>query len=151
MSYCTLEFLFFDIHGCYSQVKIAFAPSCACKSNRRIWRHSASTSRSPDVTDQLWWRHNAKDRPWRQCRDGQSMIVFSRFVCSIHKIVCKVIEWYRLVWITVSCQSWCNTAMIFTSDSVTREYHCRIASLVTIKKSLFTRIHTLFYIWTPFV
>ena len=26
--------------------------------NRRIWRHNASISR--DVTDQLWWRHNAK-------------------------------------------------------------------------------------------
>ena len=49
-----------DIHGCYSLVKIAFAPICAFKNNRRIWRHNASISRSCDVTDQLWWRHNAK-------------------------------------------------------------------------------------------
>ena len=45
-----------DIHGCYSLVKIAFAPICACKNNRQIWR----ISRSRDVTDPLWWRHNAK-------------------------------------------------------------------------------------------
>ena len=49
-----------DIHGCYSLVKIAFAPICACKNNRRIWRHNASISGSRDVTDPLWWRHNAK-------------------------------------------------------------------------------------------
>ena len=29
-------------HGCYSLVKIAFAPIYACKNNRRIWRHNAS-------------------------------------------------------------------------------------------------------------
>ena len=49
-----------DIHGCYSLVKIAFAPICACENNRRVWRHNASISRSRDVTDPLWWRHNAK-------------------------------------------------------------------------------------------
>ena len=37
--------------------KIAFAPICVCKNNRRLWRHNASISRSRDVTDQLWWRH----------------------------------------------------------------------------------------------
>ena len=31
-----------------------------CKKNRRIWRPNASNSRSRDVTDQLWWRHNTK-------------------------------------------------------------------------------------------
>ena len=30
------------------------------QNNRWIWRHNASTLRSRDVTDQLWWRHNAK-------------------------------------------------------------------------------------------
>ena len=49
-----------DIHGCYSLVKIAFAPICACKNNRWIWRHNASILRLRDVTDQLWWRHNAQ-------------------------------------------------------------------------------------------
>ena len=47
-----------DIHGCYSLVKIAFAPICACKNNQRIWRHNASVLHSRDVADQLWWRHN---------------------------------------------------------------------------------------------
>ena len=45
-----------DIHGCYSLVKIAFAPICACKNNRQMWRHNASISCSRDVTDPLWWR-----------------------------------------------------------------------------------------------
>ena len=49
-----------DIHDCYSLVQIAFAPIYACKNNRQIWRHNASISRSRDVTDLLWWRHNAK-------------------------------------------------------------------------------------------
>ena len=49
-----------DIHGCYSLVKIAFAPICAGKNNRRIWRHNASVLHSRDVTDQLWWRYNTK-------------------------------------------------------------------------------------------
>ena len=31
-----------------------------CKNNWRIWRHNASTPHSHDVTDKLWWRHNAK-------------------------------------------------------------------------------------------
>ena len=49
-----------DIHGCYSLVKIAFAPICACKNNRQKLRHNANASRSRDVTDQLWWRHNVE-------------------------------------------------------------------------------------------
>ena len=48
-----------DIHSCYSLVKIAFVPICASKKNLRIWRHNAIISRSRDVIDQLWWRHNA--------------------------------------------------------------------------------------------
>ena len=48
-----------DFHGCYPQVKIVFAPVCACKNSRRIWRHNASTPPPRDVTEQLWWRHNA--------------------------------------------------------------------------------------------
>ena len=32
-----------DIHGCYSLVMTTFAPTCVCKSNRRIWRHNANT------------------------------------------------------------------------------------------------------------
>ena len=41
-------------------VKIPFVPICGCDNNRRIWRHHASTSHSYYVTDQLWWRRNAK-------------------------------------------------------------------------------------------
>ena len=60
-----------DIHGCYSQVKIAFAPICACKNNRCIWRHNASASRSPDVTDQLWWHHNVKSEKTAPSDNGE--------------------------------------------------------------------------------
>ena len=46
-----------DIHGCYSLVKISFAPIGKCNNNQRIWHQNVS---SRDVTNQLWWRHNAK-------------------------------------------------------------------------------------------
>ena len=53
-----------NMHGCYSSVKIAFAPICACTNNRWTCSHNANNLRSSDVTDQLWWRHNAKpERP----------------------------------------------------------------------------------------
>ena len=45
-----------DIHGCYSLVKIDFAPICTCKDDRQIW-HNNSTPRSRDFA---WWRHNAE-------------------------------------------------------------------------------------------
>ena len=51
-------------------------------------------------------------------------------------------------WVTVNndffCHEWGDSAMIFTSDEVTSENHCRIASRVT-KKSLFTVTNVLFY------
>ena len=56
------SFVITIIHGCYSLGKIALAPICACTNNRWIWRHNTSTLRSPDVTDQLWWRHNTKSK-----------------------------------------------------------------------------------------
>ena len=55
-----IEWWEIDIHSCYSLVKIVFAPICACKNNQQIWCHNVITSRSHDITDQLWWRHNAK-------------------------------------------------------------------------------------------
>ena len=50
-------------------------------------------------------------------------------------------------WVTVNndfCHEWGDSAMIFTSDEVTSENHCRIASRVT-KKSLFTVTNVLFH------
>ena len=35
---------------------------------------------------------------------------------------------HELPWITIFCHEWGDSAMIFTSDEVTRENHCRIAS-----------------------
>ena len=51
---------------------------------------------------------------------------------------------HELLWITIFCHEWGDSAMIFTSDEVTNENHWRIASRVT-KKSLFTVTNVLFY------
>ena len=48
----------------YSRLLISsedrFAPICACKNNRWIWRHNAGTPCSHDATNQTWWSHNVK-------------------------------------------------------------------------------------------
>ena len=46
---------------------------------------------------------------------------------------------------TTFYHSWDNSAMIFTRDFITRENHCRIASLMT-EKSLYMVTHVLFRI-----
>ena len=40
---------------------------------------------------------------------------------------------HELPWITIFCHEWGDSAMIFTSDEVTSENHCRITSWVTKK------------------
>ena len=40
---------------------------------------------------------------------------------------------HELPWITIFCHEWGDSAMIFTSDEVTSENHCRFASRVTKK------------------
>ena len=40
--------------------RLLFMNDLHVQNNRRIWRHNASTPRSRDVTDHLWWCHNAK-------------------------------------------------------------------------------------------
>ena len=83
-----------DIHGCYSLVKINLAPICTSKNNRRIWRHNNTTSRSHEVTGQLWWQWLIrKDRPSRQCRNDRSK-TFWAFVCSI------LLELKKHIWIS---------------------------------------------------
>ena len=82
------------IHGCYSLMKINFAPIWASKNNRRIWRHKNSTSRSREVTGQLWWQWLIrKDRPSRQWRNKRSK-TFWAFVCSI------LLELKKHIWIS---------------------------------------------------
>ena len=55
-------------------------------------------------------------------------------------------QWFSLVTNNnFFCHEWGDSTMIFTSDEVTSENHCRIASRVT-KKSLFTVTNVLFYI-----
>ena len=54
-------------------------------------------------------------------------------------------QWFSLVTNNdFFCHEWGDSTMIFTSDDVTSENHCRIASRVT-KKSLFTVTNVLFY------
>ena len=107
-----------DIHGCYSLVKIAFVPICACKNNRRIWRHNASISRSCDVTDQLWWRHNAKSEKavhGDSCEMSDRWWFLAELCVPGHKIACKK---YNNTFITVNNDFW-----------VTRDAICQWFSL----------------------
>ena len=78
-----------DIHGSYSLVKIAFAPICPCKNNRRIWRHNASTSRSLNVIDQPWGRHNALVRETKKRSRWQLRIDRSIILSVVFKIVIR--------------------------------------------------------------
>ena len=93
-----------DIHGCDSLEKIAFGPICACKNNRRIWRHNASTSRSLDVrstvlTSQCYVR---TDRPWRQLRNERSMIVLANLCVQCIKIIHSLL----VMWFANDIHSW---------------------------------------------
>ena len=140
-----------DIHSCYSLVKIAFAPICACKNNRQIWRHNASASRSCDVTDQLWWRHNVKSEKTFLSDNGEmsDRWLFVAEQCVQDKklrVRNKII--HSLPWITIFGHSWGDLPLIFTRDFVTRENHWQITPIVT-KKSLFTVTHALFFISLP--
>ena len=68
-------------------MKIAFASIYACKNIQRIWRNNASTSRSRDVTDQMWWRHNAKtEKIFLGDKDEMNDrgLFFGGVVCSEH-------------------------------------------------------------------
>ena len=128
-----------DIHGCYSLVKIAFAPVCACKNNRRIWHHNASASRSHDVTDQLWWRHNVKSEKTFLSDSGEmsDRWLFVAEQCVQDKklrVRNKII--HSLPWITILGHELGDLPMVFTSDEPTRD-----------QKSLFTVTHALFFIY----
>ena len=128
-----------DIHGCYSLVKIAFATICACKNNRRIWRHNASISRSRDVTDQLWWRHNAESEKTvfdDNCDMGDGWLFLEKLCVKDIKLRVTNIIIHSLPWITI----FGSLVMRFTNY-----FHWQIASLVT-QKSLFTVTHVLFFI-----
>ena len=88
----TFSYRKIDIHGCYSLVKIAFTPICTCKNNRQIWRHNASISRSRDVTDQLWWRHNTKSENavlGDSCEMSDRWWFLAELCVPGHKIMCK--------------------------------------------------------------
>ena len=96
-------------------MKIAFAPICACKNNRRIWRQDAGITRSRDVTDQLWWRHNAKSEKTvldNDC-DMSDWWLFSKKLCVKDIKLCvrnKII--HSLPWITI----FGSLVMRFTND-----------------------------------
>ena len=124
-----------DIHGCYSLVKIAFAPICPCKNNPRIWRHNASSSRLRVVTDPLWWHHNAKSETivlgdncemserWLFLAELCVQDIFSRIVCSGHKIMCK--KWNN-TFLTMNNNFW------VTHDAICQWFSLMTSSLVKI-------------------
>ena len=124
-----------DIHGCYLLVKFAFAPMCACKNNRRIWRHNASTPHSRDVTDQHGWRHNVNQK--NVLSDNGE--INNRYLF-LAELCIQDMKWrvrnkliHSLLWIMIFGQPWSDLPMIFTCDFVTRENYWQIASLVTRK------------------
>ena len=109
-----------DEKSIFTVVKIAFVSICTCKNNWQIWRHNASISRSRDITDALWWRHNFEMSDWwlflaELCVQGAKKRVRNKMI-----------------------HSWCDLPMIFTRDFITHENIWQIASLVT-QKSLKNR------------
>ena len=106
-----------DIHGCYSLVKIAFAPICVCKGNRRIWRHNTSVLHSHDVTDQLWWPHNTKQATGLDAWASRVKCP-ARFVSHLHEICIYIWVVYSLcffcclfitvTWWYVWCIEWAS-------------------------------------------
>ena len=104
-------------------------------------------SRSLDLTDQLWWRHNAKSEKALLDDHGEisdRCLFLSEFVCSGHTIVCE--KWNN-VWVTV------NNDLLSLVGRLGNDFHlwlCRpwksLANRLTRDKiSLFTVTHTLFY------
>ena len=137
-----------DIHGCYSLVKIAFVQICACRNNRRIWRHNASISCSRDLTDQLWWHHNAKSEKTvldDNCDMSDRWLFLEIFCVKDIKLLVRNKIIHSLPWITILG----SLLMRFTNDFHSWLRHSwkslQIASLVT-QKSLFTVTHALFFI-----
>ena len=121
-----------DIHGCYSLVIINFAPICVCNNNRRMWRNNAHYRAFRYVINQQWWSHNAKSK---RTVHGDNAEMSDRWLFLVDlcvgdiQITCNK---KNNVCVSVNKDFYANdTPMIFTSDEVTRENHCRIASLVT--------------------
>ena len=150
-----------DIHGCYSLVKIAFAPIWACENNRRIWRHNASISCSRDVTDPLWWRHNAKSEttvPGDNCEMSDRWLFLAELCVQDIQQRVRYKVMHSLPWITIfgslvmrfanDFHSWrtVNNDFCVTRDAICEWNLWQIASLVT-QKSLFMVTHALFFIY----
>ena len=120
----------------------AFAPICACENNRRIWCHNASISRSRDVTDPLWWRHNATSEttvPGDNCKMSDRWLFLAELCVQDIKQCVRNKMIHSLLWITI----FVSLMMRFANDF--RENLWQIASRVT-QKSLFTVTHALFFI-----
>ena len=121
-----------DIRSCYSSMKAAFAPVFACKNNRRIWRHNVSTSRSRDVPDRLWWRHNAKSEKTVLSDNGPMMVrwlFFSGMVCSGHRLGCNK---YDNTFVTV------NKVFLVTSEVICQRFS-RVTNRYSRKRCSHTR------------
>ena len=101
-----------DNHCCYSLVKVAFAPVWACKNNRWIWRHNASTLHSRDFTDRAVMTSQCqvrKDHSWRKWQNEQSIVLAGLWARPRHKILCNK---YDYVWVTM------NTNFFVTREAI---------------------------------
>ena len=125
-------------------MKIAFAPVCACKNSRWIWRHNASTR---DVPDHPWCRHiaNSVKAVSSNGEVGDKYLLLVKLCIQDIKKSVRNKMIYSLPWITILGHLWGYLLMIFTRDFVTNQNYRQIASLVT-QVSLFTVTHALFFI-----
>ena len=143
------------VHGCYSRVKIAFAPICPCKNNRRIWCHNASISRSRDVTGQLWWRHSAKAEKTFLGDNGEMNVrrLFLAELCvhnikyhvrnkTIHSLPPITIFWALVRWYANDFHSWLRHSWNPLTNHLTRDQQivihgnsCIIIYLTNIRPS----------------
>ena len=118
-------------------------PICTCKHNWQIWHHNAGTSRSGNITDQLWWRHNVKSEKTVLGANGEmrdQWLFFRRVVCSGYTIACKKMM-YISAWIMIFLSPKIRYGKDFRSW---HETHNHITSHDKIKIT-----HTLFYIPRP--
>ena len=108
---------------------------------------NASVSRLRDVTDQLWWRHNAKSK--NTVLDDNC--IMSDWWLLLEKVCVKDIKLpvrNKIILSLPRIMIFGSRVRRFANDFhyfVTRENHWQIASLVT-QKPLFTVTHSLFFI-----
>ena len=109
-----------DIHWWHSKLNINYAPVCAWKNNRRIWRYNTSLRlyvMSPNNTCySVMVSHYLvrKGGPWQQGRNRLSVIDLIGFQYSKYKILTQKYE-LSIIWLSVHKECW-SLVGGFTND-----------------------------------